>query len=342
VPFQLTADILTNVNPMDLPSNNTGWKSPLTDAVQQTTIDIIGFATGLDNIPEYALEMASIPKSMHGLGITCPERIAVLLLLLPLFRTIRYATSGVPLPHTKVHLGEYFKKLYSGWESSEDTLFVIMRHFAKPIAELMHIPAKFSGMSPLVYLVCWHDLASFQHKRTQAAFATSKKSLITNPEPFLGCTGTSEWTRDSMHPTIASDEDIELTMASEHPPAPLWNWTEDITTENVRKGLDSLFGSAVEAYFITAMRSDPAHRLSPHVFRIALARRLRLPVHTYRRLCKCKKWLDIFGDHYFDCHTHYPRRRYIIEYAMGSTTFFATLPCTHQTWKAKKTSITSP
>ena len=87
----------------------------------------------------------------------------------------------------------------------------------------------------------------------------------------------------------------------------LWHWTEDITTDNVRLGLHGLFCSAVEAHFITATRSEPAHRLSPHLFRIAMARRLRLPVHTYRKKCKCKRWLDIFGDHYFDCHKHLPR-----------------------------------
>jgi hypothetical protein len=149
VPFQLTADILTNVNPLALPKNNIEWASALKDAVRQTTHDIIGHATGLDKIPEYALEMARIPKSLHMLGFTSPERIAVLSFLLLLFRTLRYATSGVPLQHKKVTLGSYFKELFGDWATSDKPLFVIMRHYATPIAKTMHMPSKFSGMEPL-------------------------------------------------------------------------------------------------------------------------------------------------------------------------------------------------
>jgi hypothetical protein len=306
VPFQLTADILTHVDPTALPVNNLEWSSPLTTAVRQTTRDIIGHATQLDTIPEYALEMACIPESLNGLGFTSPERIAVLLFLLPLFRTIRYATVGIPLDKGTVSLGQYYNSLFEHWATSDDLLFVTMRHYASPLAEDMHIPAKFSGMDPMEYLVCWHNLGSFQHKRTTAAFAHRKKSLIKDPKPFLGCTATSTWTRQLHAPGIAEDENIPLYEASQDIPMDLWHWTEDITTDNVRLGLHGLFCSAVEAHFITATQLEPAHRLSPHLFRIAMARRLRLPVHTYRKKCKCKRWLDIFGDHYFDCHKHLP------------------------------------
>eukprot|EP00978_Attheya_sp_CCMP212_P024445 scaffold76769_cov24-Attheya_sp.AAC.1 len=60
-------------------------------------------------------------------------------------------------------------------------------------------------------------------------------------------------------------------------PVELWDWTEDLIAENIRKGMHGLFHSAVEAHFITAKRSEPNHRLSPHLFRIALASQLRLP-----------------------------------------------------------------
>jgi hypothetical protein len=307
VPFQLTADILTNIDPNNLPENNQDWQSPLTDAIRQTTRDIIGHATALDKIPEYALEIACIPESLHGLGITSPDRIAVLSFLLPLFRTIRYATKGVPLPHRTVKLGSYFADLYSGWETSTDPLFVIMRHYAEPIAESMTIPAKYSGLSPLQYLVGVHELGSFQHKRTKIAFDHRKKSLIRDPEPFLGCTNTSEWTSHINGPSIAADEDIIFDTTPDIP-VEMWDWTTALTTTAIRQGLHGLFHSSIEAHFLTATRSEPTHRLSPHLFRIALARRLRLPVHTYRRKCKCDKgWLDIFGDHYFDCHRHFPK-----------------------------------
>eukprot|EP00978_Attheya_sp_CCMP212_P028500 scaffold98534_cov35-Attheya_sp.AAC.1 len=109
-------------------------------------------------------------------------------------------------------------------------------------------------------------------------------------------------------PAIAQDEDMHFTDPSPTVPVELWDWTEDLIAENIRKGLHGLFHSAVEAHFITATRSEPDHRLSPHLFRIALARPLRLPVHTYRRKCKCSKgFLDIFGDHYFDCHRYFPK-----------------------------------
>jgi hypothetical protein len=140
-----------------------------------------------------------------------------------------------------------------------------------------------------------------------------------------------------MCPTIASwDEDIKLNMGPEPGPAVLCDWTDKLIPENIRKSLDGLINSAIEAYFITATRSDPAHRLSPHLFRIALARRLRLPVHTYRRKCKCKKWLDIFGDHYFET-------PYTTEFEMVFTmSCFAISPCIHPTWKPKKMYTTSP
>eukprot|EP00978_Attheya_sp_CCMP212_P010179 scaffold24456_cov51-Attheya_sp.AAC.2 len=56
-----------------------------------------------------------------------------------------------------------------------------------------------------------------------------------------------------------------------------------------------------------APRSHLHHQLSAELFCIALTRRLRLPVHTYRKRCKCKKWLDIFGDQYFDYHSRIPK-----------------------------------
>eukprot|EP00978_Attheya_sp_CCMP212_P046214 scaffold379391_cov30-Attheya_sp.AAC.1 len=123
VPFQLTADILTNVDPDNLPDNNLQWASPLTDAARQTTRDISGHATALDKIPEYAMELACMPESLHGLGFTYPDRIAVLSFLLPLFRTIRYATTGVPLPHKTVPLGPYFNNLFGDWQTSDYTIF---------------------------------------------------------------------------------------------------------------------------------------------------------------------------------------------------------------------------
>jgi hypothetical protein len=96
-------------------------------------------------------------------------------------------------------------------------------------------------------------------------------------------------------------------MTPDTPALITWKWQDDITEDNVRRALPSLFSTGCEAHFLTAPRSQPHHRLSPNFFRIALARRLRLPVHTYRRRCKCKRWLDIFGDHYFDCHGVYPK-----------------------------------
>jgi hypothetical protein len=113
VPFQLTADILSTVDPDNLPDNNLEWSSPLTKAVRETTRNIIGYATNLDAIPEYAMEIACIPESLHGLGFLCPDRTAVLSFLLPLFRTIRYATQGVPLQHTTVPLGGHTSTTYS-------------------------------------------------------------------------------------------------------------------------------------------------------------------------------------------------------------------------------------
>jgi hypothetical protein len=85
IPFQLTVNILTQVDPNNLPANNLEWLSPLTDTMRQTTWDIIGHARAIDKIPEYSLEIAFMPVSLHGLGITCPDRIAVLSFLLPLF-----------------------------------------------------------------------------------------------------------------------------------------------------------------------------------------------------------------------------------------------------------------
>jgi hypothetical protein len=170
------------------------------------------------------------------------------------------------------------------------------------------VPVKYSGMDNLEYLVRIHDLGSFQHKRTNAAFEHRKKSLISDPEPFLGCTDTSNWVRNITGPAMAADDAMDFEEPQSGQPAALWDWTTKLVTENIRKSLPGLFTSAVEAHLLTATRSQPSHRLSLHLFRIALARRLRLPVHTYRRKCKCDKgWLDIFGDHYFDCHKHFPK-----------------------------------
>eukprot|EP00978_Attheya_sp_CCMP212_P005189 scaffold11547_cov51-Attheya_sp.AAC.2 len=154
-----------------------------------------------------------------------------------------------------------------------------MRHYATLLAEAMTLPKRFSTMDPLTYLVAWHDLGSFQNRTTKNAFAHRKQSLIAHPEPFLGCSPITDFTSDPSGPTIASDEDISMSPDPE--PTTEWTWQDDIIEENVRRAIPSLFSTACKAHFITAPRSQPHHRLSPHLFRIALARRLRLPVHTY-------------------------------------------------------------
>eukprot|EP00978_Attheya_sp_CCMP212_P004205 scaffold9128_cov52-Attheya_sp.AAC.3 len=116
---QLTADILSTVDPDNLPDNNLEWASPLTAAVRATTRNIIGHATNLEAIPEYAMEIDCMPESLHSLGFLCPDRTAVMSFLLPLFRTIRYATQGVPLQHTTVPLGTYFQDQFQDWRTSE-------------------------------------------------------------------------------------------------------------------------------------------------------------------------------------------------------------------------------
>eukprot|EP00978_Attheya_sp_CCMP212_P019044 scaffold52878_cov57-Attheya_sp.AAC.1 len=279
VPFQLTADILSTVDPNDLPDNNLEWSSPLTRAVRATTRNIIGHATNLDEIPEYAMEIACIPESLHGLGFLCPDRTAVLSFLLPLFRTIRYATRGVPLKHTTVSLGPYFDNLFRHWRTSTQPLFKIMRHYAQPLADAMTMPKKFGTMDPLHYLVAWHDLGSFQNRITKAASAHRKKSLIAHPEPFLGCSPTTDFMATPAKTAMATDASIAMDMDPQPPTD--WAWQSELTEENIRLDLPSLFSTTCKAHFITAPRSQPHHRLSPHLLRIALARRLRLPVHTY-------------------------------------------------------------
>jgi hypothetical protein len=145
--------------------------------------------------------------------------------------TIRYKMIGVPLDKTTVSLGQYYHDLFQNWATSTDPLFVTMRHYAAPLAEEMHLPAKFSGMDHMEYLVCWHNLGSFQHKRTTAAFAHCKKSMITNPEPFLGCTQSFSWTRELQAPGITEDKNIEFHDPTPTIPIDLWHWTEDITTQ---------------------------------------------------------------------------------------------------------------
>eukprot|EP00978_Attheya_sp_CCMP212_P041583 scaffold240369_cov33-Attheya_sp.AAC.1 len=272
VPFQLTADILAHVDPEDLPDNNLEWSSNLTNVVRTTTRNIIGPATQLDAIPEYALELAFMPESLQGL----------------------------------VELGTYFHDLFKDWRTSREPLFVIMRHYASPLAHEMHIPKKFDTLDPLDYLAEVHDLGTFQQRTTNAAFAHRKKALTTDPEPFLGCTDVYDYTSDPIPDSMEDDDPMDTPLPPPNPSQ--WTWQKDITTANIRRALPSLFHcSAMEAHLITAPRSQPHHRLSAGLFHIALARRLRLPVHTYRKRCKCKKWLDIFGDHYFDCHKMIPK-----------------------------------
>eukprot|EP00978_Attheya_sp_CCMP212_P024387 scaffold76486_cov33-Attheya_sp.AAC.7 len=199
--LQLTADILAHVDPEDLPDNNLEWSSNLTNVARTTTRNIIGHPTQLDAIPEYALELAFMPESLQGLGFLCPDRVAVLSFLMPLFRTIRYATQGAKLKHTTVQLGTYFHDLFKDWRTSKKPLFVIMRHYASPLAHAMHIPKKFDTLDPLDYLVEVHDLGTFQQHTTKAAFAHRKKALTIDPEPFLGCTDVYDYTSDPPYQT---------------------------------------------------------------------------------------------------------------------------------------------
>jgi hypothetical protein len=181
-----------------------------------------------------------------------------------------------------VQLGTYFLNLFGGGPT-----FHNHASLGFPIAETMHILEKIVGMEPLVYLVMWHDLGSFQHKRTKAALEHQQKNLLKDPEPFLGC---SPPFLNGLDTAPAWPSRTMIIFDIKDPvPVEMWDWKVDITTENIRKGLHRLFHSTIKAHFFTATRAEPNHRILPHLFRIAMARCLRLPVHAYCRKCKCKK-----------------------------------------------------
>jgi hypothetical protein len=74
-----------------------------------------------------------------------------------------------------------------------------------------------------------------------------------------------------------------------------------ILAEDIHKALPSLFTTTARASLLTAPRTVVQHRLPPDHFRFALCCCHRIPLFKKPIPCKCGKYIDIYGDHFFEC-----------------------------------------
>eukprot|EP00957_Ditylum_brightwellii_P101445 7731189-Ditylum_brightwellii.AAC.1 len=67
--------------------------------VDSLTKSVLKTVAQTDTLPTHAVELAKLPRTHNGLGIFSFSRSASLAFVLPLIRSIQYATTGLHLRH---------------------------------------------------------------------------------------------------------------------------------------------------------------------------------------------------------------------------------------------------
>eukprot|EP00957_Ditylum_brightwellii_P152335 11597032-Ditylum_brightwellii.AAC.1 len=60
-------------------------------SINDTTKAVMMTAVGVDEIPAYAFDLATLPEHQNGLGLYNPATSSVLSFLIPFIRCLRYA-----------------------------------------------------------------------------------------------------------------------------------------------------------------------------------------------------------------------------------------------------------
>eukprot|EP00957_Ditylum_brightwellii_P204715 15340501-Ditylum_brightwellii.AAC.1 len=190
----------------------------------------------------------------------------------------------------------------------------------------------YHNMDCLVYFTLYHSIEGLKNKLNKIAAGKIKSSLATQTNLYVTPEHASSLT--SLCQPVFSDDNPSSTQNTLNDEDDLddidersvdtWNTednvleadeieymeltlapTDEILAADIQKALPSLFNSAAGVALLKLPRTMEQYRLPNHHFRIALCRRLCLPIYRTRRPCRCGKTdVDIFGDHYFECRAH--------------------------------------
>lgn len=129
----LAADVLHHTDPTSAPVI-TSWSSPLTTTLQAASSLLLQHVTNTTSpLPALSLLIAHLPLKSGGLGFRDHTKSALPAFLIPLLRSIRYATSGIPYRNSEAHhkLPTIYAKTLSCWHSARHPpqLIQIFRHY---------------------------------------------------------------------------------------------------------------------------------------------------------------------------------------------------------------------
>eukprot|EP00957_Ditylum_brightwellii_P043626 3307150-Ditylum_brightwellii.AAC.1 len=80
--------------------------------------------------------------------------------------------------------------------------------------------------------------------------------------------------------------------------------TDSIMAQALQITQPSLFDTTAASTILHAPCTECLNCLSPHHFHIVFCRRLQIPIMRRYCRCKCGQWIDIFGNHFFECCRH--------------------------------------
>jgi hypothetical protein len=129
----LAADVLHHSDTTSPPIIHS-WSSPLTDALTVTNIILLKHISNTNApLSPLALLLAHLPLTDGGIGLRDHSQAALPAFLVPLIRSIRYATQGIPYRHSnKLHkLAPIFAKTLSTWNTARHPtkLIRVFRHY---------------------------------------------------------------------------------------------------------------------------------------------------------------------------------------------------------------------
>jgi hypothetical protein len=264
VPSRLFADSCLPASTLSL---TTGAHSPFILGIEKIARQFLSDLTLTPTLPDESWSLATLPVRNGGLGFLAPSSLALLSFLRPLFRTITYSITGIPIldfaqhaaprppnapppdPSQWIPLPPHLTQAFSNWETSTiPWLARFTRHLAPylQVADPNIIPS------------------TLFHDQTASPFSllkTAHKRLLSRH--YHTCLAASSPTYRALEPSLRSP------------------------------------------YISIALTSLPlglaAYRTPARLWTLGLQRKLRIPLLPAPLPCRCGGTVDIHCDHFFSC-----------------------------------------
>ena len=116
----LAADVLCHCSSTSTPSLF-NWHSSFSSTITTANHAFLAALTQQPlPLPPISVALAFHPASLGGLGLRGPAGYALISYLIPLIRSIRYATSGIPLPDAgPIPIPPVYTRAFMSWSSPE-------------------------------------------------------------------------------------------------------------------------------------------------------------------------------------------------------------------------------